>query len=322
MRLDPDAARRAVATSVAVPMKMSVEEAAAGMYRVACNNMAQGVREVTIKRGYDPREFPFIAAGGAGPIHSCLICNELEIPLQIVPRSSSVLCAFGMLLSDLQHDFVRTVVSRLDALDWERIVGIVADMRRAGDAALDEEGTDAAHRRYVVRFDCRYIKQYHEVSFAVADSAFAARNADAVAAAFHREHNRLYGYSLEAEKTPVELINIRLQAIGATSAPRWAEERNEGKDASRAYKRERAIYIPETMKFAQVPIFDGHLLRAGNSIIGPAMIETVTTATFVSAGYDCLVDRYGSLVLYRKGREDLVKGCVAAEMTEMAEMTK
>ena len=318
MRLDPDAARRAIAANIAGPMKLSVEEAAAGMYRVACNNMAQGVREVTIKRGYDPREFPFIAAGGAGPIHSCLICNELEIPLQIVPRSSSVLCAFGMLLSDLQHDFVRTLVARLDAPDWLRLEEILADMRSAGDSALDEEGVDKSQRRYVVRFDCRYIKQYHEVSFAVAHAALAAHDSDAIAAAFHREHNRLYGYSLETEKTPVEIINIRLQAIGATSAPYWAEERGESSNADRARKGARAVYIPETMKFAEVPVYDGHRLRAGNAIVGPAMIETATTATFVSAGYDCLVDRYGSLVLYRKGRDELVKDCLVPKAAEMA----
>ena len=101
-------------------MGLTVEEAAAGMYRVACNNMAQGVREVTIKRGFDPREFPLIPGGGAGPIHACLICSELEIPLQIVPREASVLCAFGMLMCELRHDFVRTFVARLEGLAWAR----------------------------------------------------------------------------------------------------------------------------------------------------------------------------------------------------------
>src|SRR5262249_58055638 len=117
-----------IADKIAQPMRLSVEEAAAGMYRIACNNMAQGVREVTIKRGFDPREFAYVAAGGAGPIHSCLICNELEIPLQIVPPSSSVLCAFGMLLSELRHDFVRTFVARLEALDWARLGEVLEAM--------------------------------------------------------------------------------------------------------------------------------------------------------------------------------------------------
>src|SRR5690606_25297946 len=160
MKLDVAAARAAIDEHIARPMGLSVEEAAAGMYRVACNNMAQGVREVTIKRGFDPREFPIIPAGGAGPIHSCLICNELEIPLQIVPRESSVLCAFGMLMSELKHDFVRTFVARLESVDWPKLSGIVDAMARDGAAQLTEERIPEPRRRYEVKFDCRYIRQY------------------------------------------------------------------------------------------------------------------------------------------------------------------
>ncbi|MFZ3288799.1 MAG: hydantoinase/oxoprolinase family protein, partial [Telluria sp.] len=170
MKLDVGAARRAIEEHIAKPMGLSIEEAAAGMYRVACNNMAQGVREVTIKRGFDPREFPFIPAGGAGPIHSCLICEELEIPFQIIPRESSVLCAFGMLMSDLKHDFVRTFVARLEQIDWEKLDLLIGAMAREGVRQLAEERIPEARRSNVVTFDCRYIKQYHEVSFAVSDA--------------------------------------------------------------------------------------------------------------------------------------------------------
>lgn len=308
MRLDPAAARRAIEKEIAEPMGLSIEEAAAGMYRIACNNMAQGVREVTIKRGFDPREFAYIAAGGAGPMHSCLICNELEIPLQIVPASASVLCAFGMLLSDLQHDFVRTFVARLDAIDWTRLAGVLADMRREGERMLDEERAPAAQRRYRVLFDCRYLKQYHEVSFAIPASAIERRDAAAIARAFHDEHNRLYGYSLDVEATPIEVINVRLQAAGATERPADALDRRGGEDARHALKSRRAVYIPESGAFEPVNVYDGRRLRCGAAISGPAMIETVTTAVFVSASFDCVVDRRRSFVLYRKGREDLVAG--------------
>jgi N-methylhydantoinase A len=313
MRLDAAAARRVIEETIAKPMRLSVEAAAAGIYRIACNNMAQGVREVTIKRGFDPREFAFVAAGGAGPIHSCLICNELEIPLQIVPQSSSVLCAFGMLLSELQHDFVRTFVGRLETLDWVRLGDIFDGMHREGERMLEEERVAPAQRRYSIRFDCRYVKQYHEVSFEVAREAVDRHDAAMIAAAFHAEHNRLYGYSLEAEKTPVEVINVRLQAIGATDKPRHALDRNAGADPHRALKRRRAAYIPERETFDTVRVYDGHLLRCSNLIEGPAVIETATTAVFVSSSFDCVVDAYRSLVLYRKGREDLVKNCFARE---------
>ncbi len=306
IRLDPEAARRAIEVNIAAPMNLTVEEAAAGMYRVACNNMAQGVREVTIKRGYDPREFPLIAAGGAGPIHSCLICNELEIPLQVVPGSSSVLCAFGMLLSELKHDYVRTFVARLDALDWKRLDATLAELRGEGERVLAEEHIPPSRRRYVLRFDCRYVKQYHEVSFAVAPVALERKDAAAIARDFHAEHNRLCGYSLEAEGTPIELINIRLQAIGATEEHDHPEEPYHRADARHALKGSRSLYVPEQAAYREVRIYDGDALRHGNRIDGPALIETVTTAVLVSANFDCVVDHYGSFVLYQKGREDLV----------------
>ena len=311
MKLDVAAARAAIETHIARPMGLTVEEAAAGMYRVACNNMAQGVREVTIKRGFDPREFPIIPAGGAGPIHACLICQELEIPLQIVPRESSVLCAFGMLMSEIKHDFVRTFVARLESLDWARLSGIVAEMAAEGAGQLTEERIPEARRRYEVKFDCRYIRQYHEVSFVVPRALIEAGDAAGVARAFHAEHNRLYGYSLEQEGTPVEIINVRVQAIGATEKPAYRKEAWGGADAGQALKGRRSVYLPESKAFAEVAIYDGHRLRYGNRIQGPAMIEQATTAIFVSPSYDCVVDALGSFVIYQKGREDLCRSAFA-----------
>jgi N-methylhydantoinase B len=236
MKLDVAAARKAIETHIAKPMGLSIEDAAAGMYRVACNNMAQGVREVTIKRGFDPREFPFIPAGGAGPIHSCLICEELEIPLQIVPRESSVLCAFGMLMSELKHDFVRTFVAKLDAVDWKKLGAMIDEMAAEGARQLSEERIAENRRRHDIKFDCRYIKQYHEVSFLVPRELVAKGDVAAIARAFHAEHNRLYGYSLEAENPPIEIINVRVQSIGFTDKPSYRGESFAGEDASGALK--------------------------------------------------------------------------------------
>ncbi len=310
MKLDVDAARRAIETHIARPMGLSVEEAAAGMYRVSCNNMAQGVREVTIKRGFDPREFPIVPAGGAGPIHACAICDELEIPLQIVPRESSVLCAFGMLMSELKHDFVRTFVARLDSVAWERLATMVDEMAREGDAHLDEERVPAAQRRTELKLDCRYIRQYHEVSFVVPRALVAARDAAGIAKLFHAEHERLYGYSLEQENTPIEIINVRVQAIGSTSKPGYRRDDWQGADSAHALKGRRPVYVPIRKAFAEVPIYDGHAMRHGNRVDGPAMIEQVTTAIFVDASFDCVVDALGSFVLFRKGREDLVRAAL------------
>jgi N-methylhydantoinase A len=306
MRLSVDASREAIRRHIAEPMGLSIEDAAAGMFRVVCNNMAQGVREVTIKRGWDPREFPFVAAGGAGPIHSCQICNELEIPLQIVPRESSVLCAMGMLLSDLQHDFVRTFVADLPTLDWTRLGVLVDEMIAEGERQLDAERIPAPRRRYAVKLDCRYVKQFHEVGVDVPREAIRTRDANAIAAGLHREHNRLYGYSLEHENAPVEIINVRVQALGSVDKPRHPEEAWCDEDPSTALKGRRDAYVPEDGAFRSVPVYDGHRLRYGQRIAGPAIVEEVTTAIVLTGAWDAIVDRYGSFVLYRKGRDDLV----------------
>lgn len=308
MKLDAARARKAVEEHIARPMGLSIEEAAAGMYRVACTNMAQGVREVTIKRGFDPREFPMVVAGGAGPIHSCLICSELEIPFQIVPRESSILCAVGMLMSDLKHDFVHTFVSPLASADFDALRGLVGKMKAEGAAMLADERIPEEKREYFINFDCRYLKQYHEVSFVVEQHLFEAGDIAAISEAFHGEHNRLYGYSLIEQKVPVEIINVRVQAVGRTQKPTYRPDPYDGPDPSSALKEHRQVYIPETNDFREVPVYDGHRLRHGNLVIGPAMIEQETTAIFVSQSYDCVCDKFGSFALYLKGREDLARG--------------
>lgn len=306
IELDADAARNAIRRHIAEPLGMDVETAAAGMYRVVCNNMAQGVREVTIKRGFDPREFPMVVAGGAGPIHSCLICEELGIPFQIVPRESSILCAVGMLMGDLKHDFVRTFVSRLDAIDWKALNGLLSGMITEGTELLESEHIPDKRREFRIKFDCRYLKQYHEVSFEVPQANVDARDSAAIATAFHHEHNRLYGYSLEDEDVPVEIINVRVQAIGIADKPQLAAQERVAADASPALKGERSAYIPGEQAFRTIPVYDGHRLLHGQHIDGPAIIEEVTTAIFVGESFNCLVDKYGSFALYQKGRDDLI----------------
>jgi N-methylhydantoinase A len=287
-------------------MGLSIEDAAAGMYRIVSTNMAQGVREISIKRGFDAREFPLVVAGGAGPAHSCLICEELRIPLQIIPREASVLCAAGMLMCDLRHDLVRTFVSNLAGLDWDTLNEMLSVMERQGNELLEQEGIREERRSSVIKLDCRYRRQYHEVSVTIPARVFTERDSGAIAAAFHARHNRLYGYALEQEGAPVEIINVRLQAVGEVEKPGFRIEAMSGADASHALKGERPVYVFEDKGFDSVPIYDGHRLIHGNRIPGPAMIEQVTTAIFISKTFDCVIDKYGSFVLYRKDRPDLV----------------
>ncbi len=298
--LRPDLARTAIATHVATPMGLDVETAAAGMYRVINANMAHGVREITIRRGLDPREFPMVVAGGAGALHACMLAQELDIQTIMVPSPASVLCAVGMLMSDLQHDYVRSYVTALSDLDPSRLQAVVADLMASGDAELAREGVPEARRQHGVFLDLRYAKQYHEVTVPVAAEAIANGDLDAIGSAFHREHNRLYGYDLEAEGTGLTLITVRVRSVGRTDKPRYPKL-GSGGDASDALKGRRRAYVPETERFDEVPVYDGHALRTAHEIVGPALIERVDTTLFVSAAFTTRVDELGTLVLEREG---------------------
>jgi len=307
MTLDRQAAENAISKQIARPLGFSLRQAAAGMYRVINTNMAQGVREITIKRGYDPREFLMVVAGGAGPLHACMICQELDIPMFIVPRESSIFCAAGMLMSDLQHDFVRSFVSILDRIDWSLLQDTIDQMMNEGTGLLVAEKIPEDRWRFSVLLDCRYVKQYHEVSFPVPLAAVRKGDFSAIAAAFHAEHNRMYGYSLEEEGTPIELINVRVRALGITEKPALIEEAYAGEDPAAAFKGEREIHLPERDETHTVPVYDGHRTRFGHRLAGPAIVEQVNTTLLLSSSFDCVCDRYGSFSVYLKGREDLVE---------------
>ncbi|MBU1740863.1 MAG: hydantoinase/oxoprolinase family protein, partial [Proteobacteria bacterium] len=164
MPLDRAKAEAAIQKHVADPLGFDVVQAAAGMYNVINVNMASAVREVAVKEGADPRDFPVVVAGGAGPNHACMISLELEIPILVVPRESSIFCAAGMLMSDLQHDFVRTYPTPLPEVDVGRFQGLFAEMRAEGVKLLKQEGIPEDRVRVVFSLDLRYVGQYHEVN--------------------------------------------------------------------------------------------------------------------------------------------------------------
>jgi N-methylhydantoinase A len=308
MPLSVDKARAAIKKHVADPLGYTVEQAAAGMYQVINVNMAAAVREVSVEEGVDPRDFPLVVAGGAGPNHACMIAYELEIPLLLVPRESSIFCAAGMLMSDLQHDFVRTYSCRLLDADLKHFQGIINEMRAEGVRLLSEEGIPEERVRTTYALDLRYVKQYHEVTVEVSEEEIKRGDLAGMAARFHPAHNRLYGYELSDTKTPVELINLRVQTIGVTEKPRFSEEPYFGEDPASAGKGARRAFVPSAGDFQEVPVYDGALLKHGMRLAGPAIVEQVNTSTFITPEYRMVVDRYGSMTIYLPAKEAEVLG--------------
>jgi N-methylhydantoinase A len=305
--LNYERAERTIKEKIADPLGMNVVEAAAGMYRVINVNMASGVREVSVKRGHDPREFPLVVAGGAGPVHACMIALELEIPVMVIPKESSIFCAAGMLMSDLKHNFVRTYSTSLNKLDKRKFRSLFYEMRKEATELLRSENIPEGSIQHIYSLEMRYIKQYHEVNVEMTKDELERGNIESVVSKFHPEHNRLYGYSLEEVGTPIELINLRLTSTGKTTKPKLKKEEYDELNPSKALKKKRKVYLPLKGAFEEISVYDGHKLRYGNKVEGPAVIEQVNTTTFVTPEYNILCDKYGSYTMYLKTKEKEIK---------------
>jgi N-methylhydantoinase A len=297
LRLDVDAARRAIA-GIATALGVDETEAAAGIYRVVNANMAAALSVVSIQRGHDPREFVLVVAGGAGPIHAAEIARELEIPLILIPRESSVFCAVGMLISDLKHDYVRTYARDLDKVDLSEIDSLYREMADDARATLREEGVmdDRIDSEHAV--DLRYIGQFNEVEVpAQGGGEVTAEALDAMLSSFHARHDTLYGYSMPG--APVELINLRVSVRGVTDKPQFSSVEPVGEDPSAAKRAERRAYFDG--EFVEVPVYDALRLANGNVVRGPAIVDQPTTTIVVPPGVELVCDHFNNFLMHPQG---------------------
>ncbi len=301
IKLDEKAAARAIEETVAHPLGMSLTQAAYGMVHIMNVNMASAIREISVQRGFDPREFLLVCAGGAGPVHAAMISHELEISRILIPKESSIFCAAGMLLSDLKHDFVRSyhVPFSRKGMDSDHFLSLIEELRAEGEKGLSEEHIPASMRAFRFSLDLRYVGQYHEVNVPAKTDDLMTLVMERIAEDFHAEHNRLYGYDLKREGTDIELVNIRMTAIGKTDKPTFRKEADRGADPSMARKGVRSVFIPSEMDFAPVAVYDGDRMGCGNQLKGPAIIEQVNTTIFVPPGYEIECDPYGSFMMSR-----------------------
>jgi N-methylhydantoinase A len=293
--LDRDAAQAAVAR-VAGPLGLGIEDAAAGIARVVDGNMAHGLRAITVRQGHDPRDFPLVVAGGAGPLHACAIARELRIPHLVVPPDSSILCAAGMLMADLEHEDCRSLVGRLDRLG-PALSDAWRGMEASARARLRAEGVPAERIQVRPVLDLRYVKQYHEVRLEIhALEPGGTFDLDAVVERFHACHDALFGYSLRAERgrpaAPIEIINLRARAIGPTDrVPLAVVPEGPLPDAVST----RRAWLDGA--WHTLPVYAGEALRAGNRIAGPALVERPTTTLLIAADFDAEVDPHGAIRL-------------------------
>ncbi len=299
LTLDLEAATRAVDEHVARPLGIDTVKAAEGIYQVVNANMASAIGVVSVQRGYDPREFVLIVAGGAGPIHAGPIARELEIPLVMIPRESSVFCAAGMLISDLQHDYVRTFARDIDRVDPAEATKLFREMTGSATQTLKEEGVPARSVQISYSMDLRYVGQFNEVEVPFEfGRGLTAKVLDGVVADFHLRHDGLYGYSMKG--TPVELINLRVTARGLTPKPEFARSAKARGSAAQALVGRRPAYFDG--RFVRTPVYNGLELHNGHLVKGPAIVQQPTTTIIVPPDYDLKCDEFDNYLMYPRGQ--------------------
>lgn len=299
MALDAAAARRAILERIARPLKLPLEEAAHGMLHVINVNMAAAIREISVQKGYDPREFPLVCAGGAGPLHAAGIAAELGIARIVVPRDASIFCAAGMLRTDLRHDYVRSCAQLLGegAAGDRRVQRLARELRAGAQRTLAAEGIPRVRQRMRFALDLRYLGQYHEVTVEVPEKTLASADWKAVRERFHAQHDRLYGYALRAEGTAIELLNVRLAASGVTEKPPLAREPRRPPNPAGVLKGKRPVWLAERKRYRPAPVYDGDRLGHGNRLAGPAIIESANTSIVVPPRWRAEYDALGNCIL-------------------------
>ena len=286
LALDAEGAARVIARDIAEPLGLSLEEAAAGILRVAHANIVRGIRVVSVERGYDPRDFALVPFGGAGPMHGSPVARELGMPKVLVPPTPGILCAMGQLISDLRHDLVETHIAPLEELGEAGAMALIGRLVARALADLARDGVPEARREIEVRVDLRYAGQ----SFAlpIAADPEAPGWWEGLPAAFNAAHLARFGHA--DPEAPLEVVGFSVTGIGRIEKPLLPElSPGDTVPPAAALRGARRIYFEPgdaggTGAFAEARVYARDGLLAGNVIAGPAAIEEVSATTILYPG--------------------------------------
>ncbi|GAB4332244.1 MAG: hydantoinase/oxoprolinase family protein [Phototrophicales bacterium] len=277
MPLDIEAGRRVIG-EIAQQLNISVENAAKGILDVANVNIDRALRRVSVARGYDPRRFTLVVFGGAGALHACDVADRLQIPRVLVPRYPGVLCAFGLLVADVVLDYSQSVIRLVTDTTIDDLANLLEDMMEQAKHDLIQEGiTDRDHRLYHASLDVRYQGQAYELNVPVSDVV------NDICEAFHRIHARTYGYAIEARA--VEVVNLRLQAVGIVDHPVITAESEK-------------VYQPRPSgQKGDFALYEREALKPGATFTGQALVFQLDSTIYIPTEWSARVDGYHNLIL-------------------------
>jgi N-methylhydantoinase A len=291
--LDVGAARAGIA-ELAQRLGLGLEECARGILEISAWNQANALRQISVKRGLDVRDFTLVTFGGSGSLLACRLVDVLGLRDVLVPPDPGNLSAFGLLTVDVRNDYVRTHVSREDRLGLSAVQRVLDELQGDADAALAREGFAPEVRRFARTADLRYYGQAFEVRVDLPSGAVDAEMVAAVGEAFHTEHRQLYGYDFADDpRQQVEWVNLRVTGIGPIRRPDVRRVET-GTGSQTARTGTRPAWFDEEV---EAVLYDRTKLGAGDVVVGPAVIEEFGSTVPVHPGFRAEVDDFGNLRL-------------------------
>lgn len=295
MSLDSALAERALETHLAKPLGISVEDAAVGISRIANNAMSNALRYVSVSRGRDPRDYALMAFGGAGAISAGMQAIDLGIKTILVPRTASVLSAFGGLLSDFKVSKIQSFVTSSASLNLERLNEVFSAMHSDAERLLAHAGSkgDVILKRSL---DIHYLGQVQEVIVPLRSRTrrITAVNLARALRDFHDQHEILYAFKRTDQ--PVEIVSLRLELVVQRDRIELPSYPFSGESAEHALVARRRVYI-DRLGFVECPVYDGSLLQPGNLISGPAVIHEPDTTIVIYDKQEAMLDQHGMYVI-------------------------
>jgi N-methylhydantoinase A len=298
-KVDISAVEDSLLSSVGKPLGQDVKEAAVSVIRVAEANMYNALKLISVRRGYDPRDFTLVAFGGGGPMHASSLARELGIRKFIVPIAASVFSAWGMLMTDMRHDYIQTKISLLDEASAEELDGMWGELLEKAQREFASHGVAESAMTYTYYADMRYCGQEHTVKVLTPAPTWDDSVKADILARFHETHEHYYTYRLEGN--PVEIVNLHLAVYGRLEKPELTKLPKQTDPLEKALLERRSVYFTEA-GWLETPVYDRNVLLAGAGITGPAIVEEKAAATLVGPGDVLRVDDFGNLIMELEGK--------------------
>ena len=294
LSLDGRAAAEAIQQNIASPLGLDQNAAANGILKIANNTMVGAIRNISVERGHDPKDFALVAYGGAGPMHAIDVAALLGINRVVVPLNPGIASAFGLLAAEFKNDYARTFLQQAPGYDLDGIELVYSELEAEGRAWLNEEGVPRRVHAMSRSADLRYAHQGSEVTVPLSGKQATGESMDALIQEFHAQHQQLYGFSLDQ---PVEIVTLRVTVsgdVGSVALPRWD---GVSYSAEKAILDRRQVYFDQGNGFVPGNIYSRDQLSLGASISGPAILEGMDSTVVINPGWTSLVDDCGNCII-------------------------